>query len=89
MCSNLKRGTYWIFVYVFFSHGFGWIFSASPNYLILSASTGPWVIFMGPTLSVEETIFLHLFFPHPFSLSINNKIVYLPISLLRKRELEV
>ena len=84
VCSQLKQGTCWNFVFVFFT-ALVWVFLGSPNYQILSASAGPWVTFIGPATSVEEIAPSPIFSP---SLSINNGIVYLPISMLRKRELE-
>lgn len=60
-----------------------WVLFDSLNYLIFFASAGLWVTSLGPRASVEETGPLPVFSP---SLAINNRIGYLLISLLRKRE---
>lgn len=87
VCVQLRKGTCWIFASVFFFFPMAQVFDflVSLIYLIFSASVGPQVTLRGPTLSVEATISPSI---SALSQSINNGIVYLPISLLRKRDFE-
>lgn len=83
VCLFLAEATYLLdFCFCFFM-ALVWVLFDSLNYLIFFASAGPWVTSLGPVASVEEMGPLPVFSP---SLATNNRISYLIISLLRKRE---